>query len=104
MTKGNVDHKVGMTQIFSENEELIQVIVVQAATNVVLQKKTVETDGYNAIQLGFDDKKDSRSNKAEKGHAEKAGTTPKRYVREIRDAKVDEYEVGQEVNVEIFEA
>src|SRR5699024_494668 len=104
MTKGILGRKVGMTQIFSENGELIPVTVVQAAPNVVSQKKTVETDGYNAIQLGYDDKKDSRTNKAEKGHAEKAGTTPKRYVREIRDAKVDEYEVGQEISVEIFEA
>ncbi|MEJ8778458.1 50S ribosomal protein L3 [Pseudogracilibacillus sp. ICA-222130] len=104
MTKGILGRKVGMTQIFSESGELIPVTVVQAAPNVVLQKKTVETDGYNAIQLGFDDKKDSRTNKAEKGHAEKAGTTPKRYVREIRDAKVDEYEVGQEISIEIFEA
>lgn len=104
MTKGILGRKVGMTQIFSENGELVPVTVVQATPNVVLQKKTIETDGYEAIQIGFDDKKDSRANKAEKGHAEKAGTTPKRYVREIRDAKVDEYEVGQEISVDVFEA
>src|SRR5690625_4777835 len=103
MTKGILGRKVGMTQIFLDNGELIPVTVVQAEPNVVLQKKTVETDGYEAIQVGFYDKKESRSNKAEKGHAEKANTTPKRYVREFRNAKVDEYEVGQEISVEAFE-
>src|SRR5690625_1598177 len=103
MTKGILGRKVGMTQIFSENGELIPVTVVQAEPNVVLQKKTIELDGYEAIQVGFYDKKESRSNKAEKGHAEKANTTPKRYVREFRNAKVDEYEVGQEISVDVFE-
>lgn len=104
MTKGILGRKIGMTQIFLENGELVPVTVVQAEPNVVLQKKTMETDGYEAIQLGFFDKKDSRANKAEKGHAEKANTTPKRYVREIRTSKVDEYEVGQEISVDVFEA
>src|SRR5690625_4558529 len=103
MTKGILGRKVGMTQIFSENGELIPVTVVQAEPNVVLQKKTIELDGYEAIQVGFYDKKESRSNKAEKGHAEKANTTPKRYVREFRNAKIDEYEVGQEISVDTFE-
>jgi len=103
MTKGILGRKVGMTQIFLENGELIPVTVVQAEPNVVLQKKTIETDGYEAIQIGFYDKKDSRTNKAEKGHAEKASTNPKRYVREVRDTKVDEYEVGQEISVDVFE-
>src|SRR5690625_2562815 len=104
MTKGILGRKIGMTQIFLENGELIPVTVVQAEPNVVLQKKTVETDGYEAIQLGFFDKKEQRANQAEKGHAEKANTKPKRYVREIRNAKVDEYEVGQEISVDVFEA
>src|SRR5690625_330718 len=103
MTKGILGRKVGMTQIFLENGELIPVTVVQAEPNIVLQKKTIETDGYEAIQVGFYDKKESRSNQAEKGHAEKANTTPKRYVREFRNAKIDEYEVGQEISVEAFE-
>lgn len=77
---------------------------MQAEPNVVLQTKTLETDGYEAIQLGFDDKKDHRANKAEKGHAEKANTTPKRYVREFRTSKVDEFEVGQEIGVDVFES
>ena len=103
MTKGILGRKIGMTQIFLENGELVPVTVVQAEPNVVLQKKTVETDGYEAIQLGFLDKKESQANKPEKGHAEKANTKPKRYVREIRNANVDEYEVGQEISVDIFE-
>src|SRR5690625_4558755 len=103
MTKGILGRKVGMTQIFLENGELIPVTVVQAEPNIVLQKKTIETDGYEAIQVGFYDKKESRSNQAEKGHAEKANTTHKRYVREFRNAKIDEYEVGQEISVEAFE-
>lgn len=103
MTKGILGRKIGMTQIFLENGELVPVTVVQAEPNVVLQKKTVETDGYEAIQLGFLNKKESQANKPEKGHAEKANTKPKRYVREIRNANVDEYEVGQEISVDIFE-
>lgn len=104
MTKGILGRKIGMTQLFSENGELVPVTVVQAEANVVLQKKTLENDGYEALQIGFADKKESRTNKAEKGHAEKAGTAPKRYVREIRGAEVNNYEVGQEINVDIFEA
>jgi len=104
MTKGILGRKVGMTQIFSDNGELIPVTVVEAEPNVVLQKRTEEVDGYEAIQLGFADKKDSRSNKAEEGHAKKANTNPKRYVREFRNAKIDEFEIGQEVGVDVFEA
>src|SRR5690625_6433879 len=92
MTKGILGRKIGMTQLFLDNGELIPVTVVQAEPNVVLQKKTMENDGYEAIQIGFHDERDSRINKAGKGHAEKANTSPKRYVREIRNAKVDEYE------------
>ena len=103
MTKGILGRKVGMTQVFLDNGELVPVTVVQAEPNVVLQKRTQKTDGYEAIQLGFFDKKDHRANKAEKGHAEKANTTPKRYVREFRTSKVDEYEVGQEISVDTFE-
>ncbi|MEN1968935.1 50S ribosomal protein L3 [Lentibacillus sp. N15] len=104
MTKGILGRKIGMTQLFSDAGELIPVTVVQAEPNVVLQKRTLENDGYEAIQIGFADEKASRTNKAEKGHAEKANTTPKRYVREIRDANLDEYEVGQEISVEVFQA
>ncbi|CDQ41421.1 MULTISPECIES: 50S ribosomal protein L3 [Virgibacillus] len=104
MTKGILGRKIGMTQLFSETGELIPVTVIQAEPNVVLQKRTMENDGYEALQLGFADVKESRTNKAEKGHAEKANTTPKRYVREIRNANLDEHEVGQEISVNVFEA
>ncbi|AFU16244.1 50S ribosomal protein L3 [Bacillus thuringiensis IBL 200] len=93
-----------MTQVFAENGELIPVTVIAANPNVVLQKKTTETDGYNAIQLGFEDKREKLTNKPEQGHTAKASTTPKRFIREIRDADVDGLEVGQEVKVEVFAA
>lgn len=102
MTKGILGRKIGMTQVFAENGDLIPVTVIAATPNVVLQKKSVETDGYEAIQLGFEDKREKLSNKPAKGHVAKANTAPKRFIREIRDANVAEYEVGQEVNVEIF--
>lgn len=103
MTKGILGRKIGMTQLFLDNGELIPVTVVQAEPNVVLQKKTIENDGYEAVQIGFFDERKSRINQAGKGHAEKANTSPKRYVREIRTSKLDGYEVGQEINVETFE-
>ncbi len=114
MTKGILGRKIGMTQIFLENGELVPVTVIQAEPNVVLQKKTLENDGYEAIQLGFEDidkpeayeegsNIDPKATKPQIGHAEKANTTPKRYIREIRNANIDEYELGQEVTVEIFE-
>jgi len=103
MTKGILGRKIGMTQLFSENGELVPVTVIQAEPNVVLQKRTIENDGYEAIQIGFADEKESRTNKAKKGHAEKANATPKRYVREIRDADLGGYEVGQEISVDVFE-
>ena len=104
MTKGILGRKIGMTQVFGENGDLIPVTVVEASQNVVLQKKSEEIDGYNAIQVGYEDKqaykKDSRSSK----YAKKAGTAPKRFIREFRNVNVDEYEVGQEVSVNTFEA
>ncbi|KEU08235.1 50S ribosomal protein L3 [Listeria monocytogenes] len=102
MTKGILGRKVGMTQVFTENGELIPVTVIEAAQNVVLQKKTVETDGYEAVQIGFEDKRAILSNKPEQGHAAKANTTPKRFIREFRDVNLDEYEIGAEVKVDVF--
>ncbi|MEC2136753.1 50S ribosomal protein L3 [Bacillus subtilis] len=104
MTKGILGRKIGMTQVFAENGDLIPVTVIEAAPNVVLQKKTTENDGYEAIQLGFDDKREKLSNKPEKGHVAKAETAPKRFVKELRGVEMDAYEVGQEVKVEIFSA
>ncbi|MGE6260812.1 50S ribosomal protein L3 [Heyndrickxia sporothermodurans] len=102
MTKGILGRKIGMTQIFAENGDLIPVTVVEAAPNVVLQKKTIENDGYEAIQLGFEDKREKLSNKPEKGHVSKANTAPKRFIREFDAVNSSEYEIGQEVKVDIF--
>lgn len=102
MTKGILGRKLGMTQIFSETGEAVPVTVIQAEPNVVLQKKTVEGEGYESIQLGFSDEKQNRLNKPAKGHAEKAKTTPKRFVKELRDVTVADYEIGQEVKVDTF--
>ena len=104
MTKGILGRKIGMTQVFAENGNLIPVTVVEAAQNVVLQKKSVESDGYEAIQVGFEDKRDKLANKPEKGHVAKANTTPKRFIREFSGVDVTGYEVGQEVKVDIFAA
>ncbi|EGL82015.1 50S ribosomal protein L3 [Caldalkalibacillus thermarum TA2.A1] len=102
MTKGILGKKLGMTQVFAEDGTLIPVTVIQAGPCVVMQKKTQENDGYEAIQLGFEDKKAHRANRPERGHAAKANTTPKRYIKEIRGVDLDQYEVGQEVKVDIF--
>jgi len=104
MTKGILGRKIGMTQVFAENGNLIPVTVVEAANNVVLQKKSVESDGYEAIQVGFEDKREKLANKPEKGHVAKANTNPKRFIREFRGVDLTGYEVGQEVKVDIFAA
>lgn len=102
MTKGILGKKVGMTQIFSETGELVPVTVIEAQPNVVLQVKTVEADGYNAVQLGYDDKREVLSNKPAQGHVKKADTAPKRFIREIRDAELGDVEVGNEIKVDTF--
>ncbi|MCD7036578.1 50S ribosomal protein L3 [Metabacillus sp. GX 13764] len=104
MTKGILGRKIGMTQIFAENGDLIPVTVVEAAPNVVLQVKNVDNDGYSSIQLGFEDKREKLSNKPQKGHVAKANTAPKRFVREFRGESLEEYQIGQEVKVDIFAA
>lgn len=91
-----------MTQVFTEKGDVVAVTVIEAAPNVVLQKKTVESDGYVAIQLGVEDVKASRVTKPAKGHAEKANANPKRYMKEIRGTDFAAYEVGQEVKVDTF--
>lgn len=101
MTKGILGKKIGMTQIFDESGLLVPVTVLEVQPNVVLQVKTVETDGYNSVQVGVDDKRDILSNQAEQGHVKKANTAPKRFVKEIRDAELGE--VGTELTVELFE-
>lgn len=104
MSKGILGRKVGMTQVFDENGRLIPVTVIEVTPNVVLQKKTVENDGYEAVQLGFMEKRATLVNKPDTGRFAKAGTTPKRYVKEIRGSEMNGYEVGQEVKCDIFAA
>lgn len=102
MTKGILGKKIGMTQVFTAEGVVVPVTVIEAGPCVVLQKKDQATDGYEAIQIGFADKKESRANKPEKGHAAKANTTPKRFIRELRNVDLSQYEVGQEIKADIF--
>lgn len=95
--------KVGMTQIYTEEGKAIPVTVVEAGPCTVLQKKKVDTDGYNAIQVGFYNLKEKLANKPIKGHFKKANVKPLRYIREFRVDNVDDYEIGQEIDVSIFE-
>ena len=84
MAKGILGRKLGMTQIFDAAGNLIPVTIIDATANVVLQQKTVENDGYVAVQVGFCDKREKLSNKPEQGHVAKANTAPKRFIREFR--------------------
>ena len=104
MTKGILGKKVGMTQYFTEAGELIPVTVVEVTPNVALQLKTIENDGYEAVQLGFDDLREVLSNRPAKGHVAKANATPKRFIREFNNVELSEYEVGQEITVDVFKA
>ena len=101
--KGILGRKLGMTQVFTEDGKLIPVTVIECEPNVVMQKKVVETDGYEALQLGLEDVKESRSTKAAIGHAKKAGASVKRFLREVSADEI-QTEVGQEVKVDIFSA
>ena len=101
--KGILGRKIGMTQVFTESGKLIPVTVVEVEPNIVTQIKTKANDGYEAIQLGFDTKREKLATKASAGHAAKASTTPKRFYREIKGVDVNEYSLGQEVKVDIFE-
>jgi large subunit ribosomal protein L3 len=100
--KGILGKKLGMTQVFTPEGLVVPVTVIQAGPCVVLQKKDAENDGYESIQIGFDDKKQQRTIKPELGHAKKAGATPKRYVKEIRGIQLADYEVGQELKADLF--
>ena len=96
--------KVGMTQVYNELGKLVPVSVIQAGPCVVMQAKTAETDGYNAIQLGFDEVKPVRRKKPQIGHAEKANTSPKRFIKEMRlpDDAEQQYKAGESVTVSVF--
>ncbi|CAH1219670.1 50S ribosomal protein L3 [Paenibacillus plantiphilus] len=102
--KGILGKKLGMTQVFTAEGNVIPVTVIEAGPCVVLQKKDQENDGYESVQIGFSDKKASRATKPEVGHAKKADSTPKRYVREIRGINIGEYEVGQQLKADLFAA
>ena len=102
--KGILGRKVGMTEVFTTNGLLIPVTVVEVEPNVITQIKTVEKDGYNSIQLGAFTKREKVSNKPEMGHVKKANTTPKRFLKEIKGLDVSNYEVGQIIGVDTFEA
>lgn len=104
MKKGILGRKEGMTQVFTKDGVLVPVTVISVEPNVVMQVKNKETDGYEAIQLGFGTIRESLKNKPEKGHAKKANTTPKRFLKEIRGVDVSSYQAGQEVKADIFEA
>ena len=104
MKKGIIGKKVGMTQIFDEKGNVIPVTAIETEGNIVAQIKTVETDGYQSIQLGYGDVKDKHINKPEAGHFSKAKLPNKKHLREFRLDSVENYKVGDEVKVDIFEA
>ncbi|MGI6212534.1 MAG: 50S ribosomal protein L3 [Anaerovoracaceae bacterium] len=95
--------KIGMTQIFAESGEVIPVTVIEAGPETVTQIKTVETDGYDGIQVGFEDQKPQRVNKPMTGHFEKSGTTPKKHLAEFHPGEGETYELGQVITVADFE-
>lgn len=101
--KAILGKKVGMTQIFTEEGNVVPVTVVEAGPCVVVAKKTIESDGYNAIQVGFGAVKQSRVNKPETGHFKKAGVEVKKVLRELRTDDVASFEIGQEIKADIFE-
>ena len=104
MKKAILATKVGMTQIFDENGALIPVTVLQAGPCVVTQVKTVDNDGYSAVQVGFSDKREKLVNKPLKGHFDKAGVSCKRYLKEFKFEDAESYALGQEIKADIFAA
>ena len=101
--KGILGRKIGMTQVFDQDGKLTPVTVVEVTPNVVTQVKTTENDGYEAIQLAFDDKREKLATKASLGITSKANTTPKRFFKEIRGVDINNYQLGDEVKADIFE-
>ena len=104
MKKGLIAKKIGMTQIFDEAGNVVPVTVVEAGPCVVVQKKTLENDGYEAIQVGFAEVKENKVTKPMKGHFTKAGVAAKKYVKEFRLEDVSAYEVGAEIKADVFAA
>lgn len=103
MKKAIIGKKLGMTQIFDEKGKVIPVTVIQAGPCVVSQKKTQEIDGYQALQVGFEDLKPHKVNKPKAGHFKKANAAPKRYIREFRLENTDEYNPGDLIKADIFQ-
>ena len=101
--KGILGRKIGMTEVFTKDGKIIPVTVISTEPNTVMQVKTAATDGYEAIQLGFEDKKEKRATKAEMGHAKKASAKPKRFLKEIRVSDASNYELGSTIKADIFE-
>jgi large subunit ribosomal protein L3 len=104
MKKGILGKKLGMTQIFDENGKIVPVTVIEAGPCLVIQKKTVEKEGYQSIQVGFDDIREKLVNKPRKGHFAKAGVALKRFVKEFRLEDISGYQIGQEIKADIFAA
>ena len=104
IVKGILGTKLGMTQLWDENNKVVPVTVIQAGPCVVTQVRTPESDGYNAVQLAFGAVKPKNVNKPETGHFEAAGVTPRKHLVELRTADASEYTLGQEVTAETFEA
>ena len=102
MNKAIIGKKLGMTQVFTPEGRLVPVTVIEAGPCTVVQKKTVETDGYEAVQLGFGDKKEKKVTKPQKGHFDKAGVTAKRVLREFRLTGAADLNPGDTVSVEVF--
>lgn len=104
MKKALIARKIGMTQIFVEDGSLVPVTVLEAGPCTVTQVKTLENDGYSAVQVGFEDKKEKHTTKPEQGHFNKAEVSFKRFVKEFRFENAEEYTVGQEIKADVFEA
>ncbi|MDR0930923.1 MAG: 50S ribosomal protein L3 [Clostridiales bacterium] len=102
MSKGIMGKKIGMTQLIQENGSVVAVTVIECVPNVVVQKKTGETDGYNAIQLGYIDLPARKVTKPVEGHFKKAEVAPKRFVKEFRFDEVESYNLGDEIKVDMF--
>ncbi|AZZ38888.1 50S ribosomal protein L3 [Acidipropionibacterium jensenii] len=102
--KGVLGTKLGMTQLWDENNKVVPVTVIQAGPCVVTQVRTPETDGYSAVQLGFGAVKAKKVTKPESGHFERAGVTPRKHLVELRTSDASEYTLGQEITADVFEA
>ena len=103
MKKGLIGKKIGMTQIFDEKGNVVPVTVVEAGPNVIVQKKTIENDGYEAVQVGFGDQKVARVNKPMKGHFDKSGVAPKKVLKEFRLENIADVNVGDILKADMFE-